>query len=243
MDHQPFEVDKISNPDTLHYVKFLPKFTPVIHIKSESHAVEQAQVAFDSGANGIFLIEHARSNRHLKRAYEAVRQKFTTQWIGLNFLDLHSELACEHVPVGADALWIDDGMINESGSLSSASKLSIIAIKYGAGINWKLFGGTAFKYQAPVKSYAAVAKIASDLFDVVCTSGSGTGSAPDVEKIKEMKENCGDTPLAVASGITPENVDQFLPYVDCFMVSTGISKSFHDLDPVKTYQLATLINA
>jgi hypothetical protein len=103
MDHQPFEVDKISNPDTLHYVKFLPKFTPVIHIKSESHAVEQAQVAFDSGANGIFLIEHARSNRHLKRAYEAVRQKFTTQWIGLNFLDLHSELACEHVPVGADA--------------------------------------------------------------------------------------------------------------------------------------------
>jgi hypothetical protein len=80
-------------------------------------------------------------------------------------------------------LWIDDGMINESGSLSSASKLSIIAIKYGAGINWKLFGGTAFKYQAPVKSYAAVAKIASDLFDVVCTSGSGTGSAPDVEKI------------------------------------------------------------
>jgi predicted TIM-barrel enzyme len=64
-----------------------------------------------------------------------------------------------------------------------------------------------------------------------------------LKKFKEMKENCGDTPLAVASGITPENVDQFLPYVDCFMVSTGISKSFHDLDPVKTHQLATLINA
>jgi hypothetical protein len=50
-------------------------------------------------------------------------------------------------------------------------------------------------------------------------------------------------PLAVASGITSENIEIFKPHVDVFMVATGISANFHDLDPVKTYQLATLINA
>jgi hypothetical protein len=180
-------------------MKLLPKFTPVIHIKSESHAVNQAQVAFENGADGIFLIEHARSHRHLKRAYDAVRQKFSAEWIGLNFLDLHSELACEHVPLGADALWIDDGKVQDTGPIEAriwpAANLAHKAKKLGAGTDWVLFAGTAFKYQIPIKSFAQAAKISSKLFDVVCTSGSGTGSAPDIEKIIEMKQNCDATPI------------------------------------------------
>ena len=32
---------------------------------------------------------------------------------------------------------------------------------------------------------------------------------------------------------SPENVGQYLPVADCFLVATGISKSFIDLDPVR----------
>lgn len=48
-------------------------------------------------------------------------------------------------------------------------------------------------------------------------------------------------PMGLASGITAENVSSFLPYVDCFLVATGISRDFHNLDESKVKQLVDLI--
>jgi predicted TIM-barrel enzyme len=67
--------------------------------------------------------------------------------------------------------------------------------------------------------------------DVVTTSGPGTGEAAHVDKIRVMKEALDDFPLAIASGITPQNVGDYLPFSDCYMVATGISSSFVELDP------------
>jgi len=36
---------------------------------------------------------------------------------------------------------------------------------------------------------------------------------------------------------TPENVGKYLPYVDIFIVATGISKGFYELDRVKVEKL------
>ena len=47
-----------------------------------------------------------------------------------------------------------------------------------------------------------------------------------------MKRELGDFPLAIASGITPANVKQFLPFVDCLFVATCISSSWDELDRV-----------
>jgi predicted TIM-barrel enzyme len=67
--------------------------------------------------------------------------------------------------------------------------------------------------------------------DVVTTSGPGTGLPANVEKISRMKQALGDFPLAIASGITSENIHKYLPYATCFLVATGISKDFHSIDP------------
>jgi predicted TIM-barrel enzyme len=40
----------------------------------------------------------------------------------------------------------------------------------------------------------------------------------------------GEAPLGIASGITPENVEEYLPLADCFLVATGIIRSFSQLD-------------
>lgn len=77
--------------------------------------------------------------------------------------------------------------------------------------------------------------------DVVTTSGPGTGKAAAVEKIRTMKEALGDFPLAIASGITPENVSDYLPYADCFLVATGISRNFEQLDPARTHALVEAV--
>jgi uncharacterized protein len=68
--------------------------------------------------------------------------------------------------------------------------------------------------------------------EVVTTSGPGTGRAPELEKIKIMGEaakQCGRG-LAIASGVTPENVAQFMPYATHILVATGVSQSFQELD-------------
>jgi predicted TIM-barrel enzyme len=77
--------------------------------------------------------------------------------------------------------------------------------------------------------------------DVVCTSGPGTGKAADVSKVVAMREAVGTAgAIALASGVTAENVSIYLPYVDAFLVGTGIEARFGVLDPAK---LAALLAA
>ncbi len=76
------------------------------------------------------------------------------------------------------------------------------------------------------------------------TSGPGTGSAPELRKIREMREALGpDGPLAIASGITAENVVEFARYATHFLVASGVSRDEHHLDPVKVAELAAVLNA
>ena len=67
--------------------------------------------------------------------------------------------------------------------------------------------------------------------DVITTSGVATGHAAELKKIAMFRAAIGDRPLAIASGITPENAVSFSE-VDCFMVATGINKknNFYELD-------------
>ena len=53
----------------------------------------------------------------------------------------------------------------------------------------------------------------------------------------------GDHPLAIASGITPENVADYLPFADCFLVATGISTRIEELDAHRTRALIQAVRA
>jgi predicted TIM-barrel enzyme len=104
------------------------------------------------------------------------------------------------------------------------------------------FGGVAFKYINDIKTnFKEAARRAVDFMDVITTTGEETGKPPSIEKIKAMKEGAGDHPLAIASGMTAENVQEFMPYVKCFLVATGISKDFYNLDPSETRAFARAI--
>jgi predicted TIM-barrel enzyme len=76
---------------------------------------------------------------------------------------------------------------------------------------------------------------------LVTTSGPGTGIAALREKIARMKAALGDFPLAIASGITPENVTDYLDVADCFLVATGISRDFWELDPLRVQALVEAV--
>ena len=57
-----------------------------------------------------------------------------------------------------------------------------------------------------------------------------------------MKEAIGDHPLAIASGISLENVEQFLPYSDAFLVATSLLKpGTEDFDPQRVKDLVRAV--
>jgi predicted TIM-barrel enzyme len=80
--------------------------------------------------------------------------------------------------------------------------------------------------------------LAANYMDVVTTSGTATGNAAEISKITTFRSALPDTPIALASGITPYNALDY-KMVDCFMVATGINidDDFYNIDSEKLNQL------
>jgi predicted TIM-barrel enzyme len=71
--------------------------------------------------------------------------------------------------------------------------------------------------------------------DVVTTSGIATGHEAEGGKIADFRAGLENAPLALASGITPENAARYGRDVDCFLVATGINRDgdFYNIDPAR----------
>jgi len=65
---------------------------PVIHINEVSQVLAQAEHCYESGADGIYLIDHnSRSDpTFLVQTYNEVDDHYPGRFIGLNFLQLTS---------------------------------------------------------------------------------------------------------------------------------------------------------
>lgn len=208
-------------------------FLPVVHPLSRDHALRALHVARKGGADGVFLINQGmKTDEVLALAHECM-MSIPDFWIGVNILDanvqsLVSKFDCE--ACRPDGVWSD-----RAGSLAERG-----------GWDGLYFGGVAFKYQKEVNPEDEEREIykalTHGLVDVVTTSGPGTGEPADVNKVRRMQMILGDDPLAIASGITPGNVRQYTPYVDAFLVATGIELEFGVFDPEKLRRVADAIH-
>ena len=230
-----------------------PYFLPVIHTEGNiTRTLISIERALSAKADGIWLISHSMSTPlfldHAQRLAGVYHDK---TWIGINCLGLPAyDVPASLYRYGfrvnqkmmVRGIWADEGYVNDTGPVTGArlTRASML------GYNGLHFGGVAFKTQNEVRDPRAVAAIATDFMDVITTSGITTGVAPDVEKISLMREGCGGVaghPLAIPSGITPENVGPFLSLADVFMVASGISEAWDLLDAAKTSALASAIRA
>ena len=199
----------------------------------------------NAGADGVFLINHSITPEHLFAARRAVIEALGTAWVGLNVLGVHPKVLFAGLPPHLPGVWVDNALITDDPQQPDAERVRETQKRAGWSAPQLYFGGVAFKYQTAVawNDLAPTAQAAAKYVDVVTTSGSGTGSAPSPDKLRVMKEAIGDTPLAIASGITPENVEHFLPFADAFLVATGISTSFVELDEARTRALVDRVRS
>lgn len=214
-------------------------FLAVVHVEGEQQGLRNARIAQEEGADGIFLINHSITYVSLLECYARIRQQLPDFWIGLNCLDLGMS-AVGVIPQTSAGLWVDNAGIKEGASPTYIAE-QFAKLRKKSEWHGIYFGGVAFKYQAPVSDVAKVARLAMPFVDVITTSGDGTGIAADISKIRRMKEAIGNHPLAIASGITPENVSDYMPHADCFLVATGVSNSHTELNPKQVRKLAALL--
>ena len=222
-----------------------PVILPVIHVINHDQTASNIDKLIDAGINGCFLINHDFDLDKFLPIVRSIRTVYHDFWIGLNFLAVTGHDAFPVLATLAkqgcriDAYWADDARIDEREDQQIEAN-EIQKIRQKTGWDGLYFGGTAFKKQREVhpSDYRKSAQIAGSFMDVVTTSGIATGNAAEISKITTFRSALPDTPIALASGITPENATDYT-MVDCFMVATGINiaNDFYNIDPARLRSL------
>ena len=231
-----------------------PAVLPVIHARDAAQAGRNAAIAIEAGAQGVFLINHDFTHEELVPILAEVRARFPSLWLGVNFLAVTGRDAfpvlgrLEAEGVEIDACWADDARIDERVPADGQTEArDIAAAREASGWTGLYFGGTAFKKQRPVApaDHEAAARTAAGWMDAVTTSGVATGRAADRAKIAAFRRGCGDAPLALASGVTPDNAADYAADVDAMLVATGINRSgdFYEIDPARLRRLLAVTRA
>jgi predicted TIM-barrel enzyme len=221
-----------------------PVLLPVIHPISRDVALESIRIAHACGVPGVFLIDQGMSERDVLQLAREVRDRYPSLWIGLNLL---SRTATKTLTTTCargwrvEGIWSDWAGIEEPRVAGSSHPEAEAFMNARRATSWDglYFGGVAFKYQREVapSDLSAAAEMSVPYMDVLCTSGPGTGYPADIEKVKALRVGLGDHAMALASGVTPENVQIYMPYVQAFLVGTGIEQKLGTLDPAKVKAL------
>lgn len=218
-----------------------PVLLPVVHPISREAALASIRLAHDIGVRGVFLIDQGMIERDVLALVREVRDHYPSLWIGVNLLSrapAEALVASLDVCGAIDGIWSDNAGVDERDVHAQAR--AFVAARQCAGWRGLYFGGVAFKYQREIaqEHLGHAAACAAPYMDVVCTSGPGTGHAADVSKVQALRSGLGgDHALALASGVTAQNVRRYRPYVQAFLVGTGIESRLGVLDSGKVEAL------
>lgn len=214
-----------------------PRIHAVVHVSDAVDPAQEVSTALAHGASGCFLIDHDLDDERLVRAIRDVRSAHPDAFLGANVikrsparsLEILATAFDDRIPL--DAVWTDSAGVGLDGQ--DAEHRAFIAMRERLGWEGLQFGGVAFKYQAPVadEDLAALGRVCATYVDVPTTSGPGTGQAASARKLELLRVGMGTHPLALASGVTPENVLNVAHLVDHILVSTGIASASGGIDP------------
>lgn len=210
-----------------------PKIYPVIHYLDWETTYVEVVKAINCGADGVFLISHRNNDDDIIESAQDIRIRFPDFPVGINFLSKGPSVAARICyGQGFHMMWGDNVGVSSSGVVEPA--MEIHHFQHGGNDSkaFEVFASVAFKYQQHEPRPEVAARVALEMGFIPTTSGAGTGEAPGLMKIANMSR-ATDGVLAVASGMTPENVSMYAPYLSHILVATGVALDEHRLDPDK----------
>lgn len=169
------------------------------------------------------------------RRYEAVTSAFPNAFIGLNFLDMRHPFDVYQILTVSglvpDAVWTDWYPFDQDCKEYIQELTPRNETK-----ETKLFAGVSHKaanYTENPEQSALMAQMADPYVDFVTTTGPRTGSPASLEKLEAMRTVIRHSKLAVASGVSIENVGSYVPLVDAVLVATSLEAFFGEIDDDK----------
>lgn len=209
---------------------------PVIHVApgdrsaALSLALKNAEVAAGHGCRGVFLIAMDGDEDDIPEMALAVKSRFDDFAVGINLLNASPVMAVTvAIGYGLDAAWSDTPGVNSRFASPIALQVAGLLKQHPS---FSFFGSVAFKYQPIESSPDIAAKAAHSLGMIPTTSGSATGVAAPVSKLDVMRSALGpNARLALASGLTPDNILDYAPFITDALVSTGICHEEHLICP------------
>jgi hypothetical protein len=222
--------------------KLYTNLIAVIHHRDDETSLENARIADATGFNGVCLIHMQGYDELIDRPAVRIKNECPGLKVFANRLDTPPHLVVPRdLALGLDGSWVDNPGVSSKGlnPVAGIYRESVYKARQ-QNPDYLFFGSVAFKTQQPepTDDAAAVAALkAAELGWIATTSGPATGIAPDIKKLRAMRHRIPDSDMAVASGVSPENIVEIAPLVDWILVSTGISHDFHTFDPVKMHKL------
>lgn len=209
----------------------MKKVYPVIHHVDNSLTLDQAGLAFECGADGVFVISHNGQDADVVNNARLIHMAYPDKDLGVNLLSTPIQNVAKEVLSSSciNMVWYDSVGIHSDANSSNPQMTRLISDQY-KDHDVKVFAGVAFKYQKEDNHpHIAAYDCARHYGFIPTTSGRGTGYAPALDKIKTMYEYT-DGLLAIASGMDYNNILQFAPHLSHILVATGVSKSEYEFD-------------
>lgn len=206
------------------------KIIPVIHYENDEQAKRNAAIAFGAGCEGIFLIHMEGKNHLLPSVAREIKAQYRSKLVGINYLGVETaEAVNANINLGLDMTWTDEQLTHSCDRPWDEAKR--VCDAKAQDYNHLVFVGVAFKHQRHEPDPVLAARKAIEFGFIPTTSGSATGVAADQNDVVKLRTGMGPRhPLAIASGITPENAGDYLPSLSHVLVATGVSSSFYELD-------------
>lgn len=194
----------------MYFCNMKTELIPVIHVVNVNQALTNVRTCLACDIKKAFFINHHVTVEELLNCTDKVKNLHPEFWTGINMLGLTTEEALSKNLSNIDALWCDATITSERAKMYRK-------------FNGQFFGGLAFKYQPQPLDLKTACEDAILATDVATTSGQATGKAADIEKIIKIREFLGDHPLAIASGVSVDNIDNYKNLVDYMLVASSIT--------------------
>lgn len=217
---------------TLFAAKVPRRLHVVVHAKDDGRGIFDAGVAIGAGARCLALIDQYCSIEEVQWIAAAVRRRIPRRE--------DVQITVNHL-MGTPPLWLDD--------LNCDSWVDVLSVRTDSVQpvgEYTTFGGMAFKYQYDPQEVVErhLRDYAADPHPrlVVTTSGSATGVPPSTQKIDWFRSILPeDARLAIASGMTVDNLPVFLPLATDFFVGTALEDHNLRVDRDKVREMVDLI--
>lgn len=214
----------------------------VIHYLDDKTSLLNAEIAAEADFKGVCLIHMNGEDEKIENSAVQIKTRFPNMLVFTNRLNLPPyEMIIRDFNLGLDGSWSDNPGVSSTHITSTCRDIQhTLKDVWDTKSDYLFFGSVAFKYQEFEPYPDKAAFNVCELGWVATTSGPETGQPPLAEKLIKMKRALGKNPLAVASGISPENSEGLLPHVDWAFIATGISSSFYKFDTSRTKLLKSM---